>query len=190
MQNIKRIKQDTSGVEPKALTIIRVTSSTTKIIQKLHILYGKGSTCVIIKNFHGILKISSITSHCLGNELVLPPQRDVRNNDHTQDNGVNWAFPEASDINCNFFLWTACKTVWVEVLWNKCKNTKECPRGELKQLILFLPYHQSVMFYFTARLHLFFFSTWELWVVFLSSLLCLHIFSQYCTVINDRSILN
>ena len=56
-----------------------------------------------------------------------------------------------------FFLWTACKTVWVEVLWNKCKNTKECPRGELKQLILFLPYHQSVMFYFTARLHLFFF---------------------------------
>ena len=89
-----------------------------------------------------------------------------------------------------FFLWTACKTVWVEVLWNKCKNTKECPRGELKQLILFLPYHQSVMFYFTARLHLFFFSTGELWVVFLSSLLCLHIFSQYCTVINDRSILN
>ena len=88
-----------------------------------------------------------------------------------------------------FFLWTACKTVWVEVLWNKCKNTKECPRGELKQLILFLPYHQSVMFYFTARLHLFFFSTGELWVVFLSSLLCLHIFSQYCTVINDRSIL-
>ena len=56
-----------------------------------------------------------------------------------------------------FFLWTACKTVWVEVLWNKCKNTKECPRGELKQLILFLPYHQSVMFYFTARLHFFFF---------------------------------
>lgn len=56
-----------------------------------------------------------------------------------------------------FFLWTACKTVWVEVLWNKCKNTKECPRGELQQLILFLPYHQSVMFYFTARLHLFFF---------------------------------
>lgn len=88
-----------------------------------------------------------------------------------------------------FFLWTACKTVWVEVLWNKCKNTKECPRGELKQLILFLPYHQSVMFYFTARLH-FFFSTGELWVVFLSSLLCLHIFSQYYTVINDRSILN
>ena len=89
MQNIKRIKQDTSGVEPKALTIIRVTSSTTKIIQKLHILYGKVSTCVIIKNFHGILKISSITSHCLGNELVLPSQRDVWNNDHTQDNGVN-----------------------------------------------------------------------------------------------------
>lgn len=190
MQNIKRIKQDTSGVEPKALTIIRVTSSTTKIIQKLHILYGKVSTCVIIKNFYGILKISSITSHCLGNELVLPPQRNVWNNDHTQDNGVNGAFPEASDINCNFFLWTACKTVWVEVLWNKCKNTKECPRGELKQLILFLPYHQSIMFYFTARLHLFFFSTGELWVVFLSSLLCLHIFSQYYTVINDRSILN
>ena len=89
-----------------------------------------------------------------------------------------------------FFLWTACKTVWVEVLWNKCKNTKECPRGELKQLILFLPYHQSVMFYFTARLRLFFFSTGELWVVFLSSLLCLHIFSQYYTVINDRSVLN
>lgn len=104
MQNIKRIKQDTSGVEPKALTIIRVTSSTTKIIQKLHILYGKVSTCVIIKNFYGILKISSITSHCLGNELVLPPQRNVWNNDHTQDNGVNGAFPEASDINCNFFV--------------------------------------------------------------------------------------
>ena len=103
MQNIKRIKQDTSGVEPKALTIIRVTSSTTKIIQKLHILYGKVSTCVIIKNFYGILKISSITSHCLGNELVLPPQRNVWNNDHTQDNGVNGSFPEASDINCNFF---------------------------------------------------------------------------------------
>ena len=60
-----------------------------------------------------------------------------------------------------FFLWTACKTVWVEVLWNKCKNTKECPRGELKQLILFLPHHQSVMFYFTARLHLFFFFYWR-----------------------------
>lgn len=30
-----------------------------------------------------------ITSHCLGNELVLPPQRHVWNSDHTQDNWVN-----------------------------------------------------------------------------------------------------